>query len=153
MNKKSAGLLFGAAVGAGLVWAVRRGLIALFPRQHRDIVLTDVGGTCHVTTKPEEFLLAVNQKVTWHVTNNCAAGYKVSLTNWRDEQDNPVSRGVGPDDNESGNQDPGRYVPAGQTLPINGKKARAASGLVETVKYDVYLNDQPAADPIVKLVL
>jgi hypothetical protein len=152
MNKKNVGLLFGAAVGAGLVWAVRRGLIELFPRQHRYIVLTDVGGTCHVTTKPEELLLAFNQKVTWHVTNNCAAGYNVSLTKWRDEQNNDVTRGVA-DDNGSGNKDPGGYVPAGQTLPINGKKARAASGLLETIKYDVYLNGEPAADPIVKLVL
>lgn len=153
MNKKSAGLLFGAAVGAGLVWAVRRGLIELFPRQHRDIVLNDVGGTCHVTTKPEELFLVLNQKVTWHVTNNCAAGYNVSLTKWRDLQDIAVSRGVGADDNGPGNQDPGRYVPPGQTLPINGKKARVASSLVETVKYDIYLNGELAADPIVKLVL
>jgi hypothetical protein len=154
MNKKSVGLLFGAAVGAGVTWAVRLGLIELLPRQHRYIVLTDVDGTPHVTTKPEEVVLVLNQKVSWHVTNKCATGHRVSLKNWRDEQNNPVRPGVGPDDQPSGNE-PSRYVPAGQTLPINGKKARAASGLLETINYDVYLNDddQPAADPIVKLLL
>jgi hypothetical protein len=153
MNKKGAGFLFGLGAGIGLVWAVRRGLIELFPRQHRHVVLTDVDGTCHVTTKPEELLLVLNQKVTWHITNNCGAGYDVSLTKWRDEQNNEVPAGVGPDDQESGDNELRRFVPAGQTRLINGKKARLASSLVETVKYDVYLNDQPAADPIVKLVL
>jgi hypothetical protein len=150
MNKKTAGLLIGAGAGAALVWAVRRGLINLFPRQHRYVVLDDDGGTCRVKTKPDELYLVRKQKVTWHITNNCGKDFEVSLTNWKDEQGNRKSPAVDPDGEESGELS--RHVPAGETRDINGK-ARAASVFLETFFYDVYLNGQPAADPIVKLVL
>jgi len=156
MNKKSAGLLFGAAVGAGFVWLVRQGVLELFERK-RQIRVDKKGNTWRVYEKPIGVWLFSNEKVTWEVTNdNQSEDVKVSLANWREERggdDAAVDSDPDPDDPDDPPQEGlSRVVPAGHKRKIRAK-AKLAAYPFQTFEYDVYLNDQPAADPIVKLVL
>jgi hypothetical protein len=143
MNKKTAGLLIGAATGAGLVWAIRQGVLEL-PEKERDIVIDDDLGTPRVRVKPEEALLFSKQKITWNVTNDCDRAVKVSLENWRDEQ------GSTPPPFEP--QELAVTVDAHRKDKIKAK-ANVAEHFLETFYYDVYLDGTLGADPVVKLLL
>jgi hypothetical protein len=143
MNKKTAALLIGAATGAGLVWAIRQGVIELAEKE-RDIVIDDDLGRPRVRVKPAEALLVSKQKITWHVTNDSATAITVSLENWRDD------RGATPPPFEG--QDLAVTVDAHKKGTIKAK-AKVAEHFLETFYYDVYLNGTLGADPIVKLLL
>ena len=159
MNKKNTGLLIGAGAGLGLVWLIRRGLLDrlpfdVFPPLDREIVLTeDSPGHCRVTVKPKEAWLVTAQKLTWHVTNNCTADHTVSLRNW-DDGHGDYFPAVDPveDPNDPGQDGLSRHIKAGKKGKIRSK-AKMPDRPWQTFTYDVFVDGEAAADPIVKLVL
>jgi len=144
MNKKTAGLLIGAATGAGLVWAIRQGVLELAEKE-RDIVVDDDLGRPRVRVKPAEASLFSKQKITWNVTNDSDTAVTVSLENWRD-------RGEGSTHPPFETQDLAVTVDAHRKGKIKAK-AKVAEHFLETFYYDVYLNGTLGADSIVKLLL
>jgi hypothetical protein len=158
MNKKGVGLLFGAAVGAALVWLIRQREIDLFGRK-RQIRLDEKGTTCSVVGKPEEVWLVSNQRLTWEVTNDCDRDIRVSLENWREQKVNKAEGepAVDPDPDPDDHDEPpqhglSRVVPAHKKRKIRSK-AKLAAYPLQTFEYDVYLDGVIGADPIVRLVL
>ena len=154
MDKKTAGLALGAGLGAGLAW--------YFLNQSRGPVFLDIvleprpGGGCRVAQKPRFAELHLNQKITWRVTNHSDLDVRVALERWRDQQQNGNS--VAPaaiSEDEPGDPQPGlwRKVKPHQTASIKGRARLTGNLLGEFVYYDVYLDDEKGADPIVKLVL
>jgi hypothetical protein len=144
MDKRTGGLLVGAAAGIALAWHFLR----------RDQAEVDLqiglepadGGGCRVATKPEFAELHWMQKVNWHITNNCNQDVRVALESWRDRDGRPRPPAANSDDPNQ----PGLWkkVKKNDTATI---KAKARLGFFEDCYYDVYLDDQLGADPIVKL--
>src|SRR5688500_14341364 len=152
MNRQS--LLIGAGVGVGLLWLIRRGLLDLFPRVDRQILLTqDPDGLCRVSVKADEAWLVSNQKLTWHVTNDCDKDITVSLQNW-DDGAGSHSPAVDPvyDPDDPGQEGLAREVKAHKKGKIRSK-AKVPDHPLQTFTYDVYLDGLPGADPIVKLIV
>lgn len=144
MNKKNAGLVIGAGVGAVLAWLLRR-------QERAPVELSiELGpkGTnrCAVTREPDRADLHLDQLIIWHITNNCEDSVRVSLEGWRHGNGNPTS----PAANPHGMPGLRRKIDGrGGTGDITGK---GRFGLFEECLYDVYLDDERGADPIVKLV-
>ena len=149
MNKKSVGVLVGAAAGA----------IAFRVSQETDPVVIPIvvdsgeGGLFRLTTKPLAYVhLRFRQRVIWEITNNSDYDVRVAVENWRRPNGGRVQPAAFADDPDQ----PGlwRIVTAHQHAKIRAK-GRLAEWIVlpEECEYDIYVNDVLAADPIVKLVL
>lgn len=148
MNKKSAGFVIGAVAGA-IAYYLRQ-------RDQRDVDLSvklglkaniDLDERCGITLQPEYKELPWQKKVTWHITNNCPDRKRVSLENWRHEDGSPASPAA------HGEGMPGLWTFVdghGGTATIKGK---IRFGFYEKLLYDIYIDNEPAVDPIVKLVL
>jgi hypothetical protein len=148
MNKKTVGMLAGAAVGA-IAWRVSEDTD---PLVIPIVVDADEQGAFRLTTKPlDRVHLRFRQRVVWKITNNSQYEVRVAVENWRNLSGGRVLPVAFAD------EQPGLWcvVPGnGGTNKIRGK-GRLPRFLIlpEDCEYDVYLNDQLIADPIVKLVL
>jgi len=156
MKKKTAGLLIGAA-GLGLVWAFRDRLLALFEANATIVLKTRPDGSAGIGNLTDYVKVRNNRQVTWTVINNATVDAVVSLQNWNDGSGNPKEPATNADPDDSDRDEPAqdglsRKVPAGKRRKIRGR-ARAPIGKVEDVHYDVFLDGQLGADPIVRLVL
>src|SRR4029450_4039347 len=144
MDKRTGGLLLGAAAGLTLVWD-------FFGRDQRDVDLYIVlepsaDGGCRVATKPAYAELHLNQAVNWHITNNWNRDVGVSLEAWRNRRGRRVHRAA-----RSNNP---HATGLRADVPAHGSgsiDAKARFGLFEICIYDVYLDGSLGADPIVKL--
>ena len=155
MDKKTAGLAIGAGLGAGLAW--------YFLNQSRGPVFLDIvleprpGGGPRVAQKPRFAELHLDQKITWRVTNNTDQDVRVALERWRDQQQNGSSVAAAAiSEDDPGDPQAGlwRKVKARRTASIKGRGRLTKNPLLgEFVYYDVFLDDEKGADPIVKLVL
>ena len=156
MNKRSVGLLLGAAAGLSLAWLFRDRIAGLFDRSADIFVETGGDGRPHVVFVTDEVAVKKNNHVRWQVTNDATVDVIVELTGWQDSGGNPVSPAVDadPDDNDHPPQQGlSRKVPAGKKRPIRGKARGPSTGTVERVKYAVHLDGNLEVDPIVKLTL
>jgi hypothetical protein len=153
MNKK-AGLLIGAGVGAAVAWYLRRQDRA--PVILNIVVEPNEKGVCRVSGKPAFTELHFNQKIFWKVINNCTTDVRVALERWRDQDQNGTSvapAAISEDDANDPQAGLWRKVKAGHMASIKGRGRFPLNILGEVVHYDVYLNDELGADPIVKLIL
>ena len=156
MKKKTAGLLIGAA-GLGLAWAFRERLVALFEANATIVLKTRPDGSAGIGNLTDYVKVRNNRHVTWTVINNATVDAVVSLQNWNDGSGNQKPPAANGDPDENDRDEPfqeglSRKVPAGKRRKIRGR-ARAPIGKVEDVHYDVFLDGQLGADPIVRLVL
>lgn len=156
MKKKTAGLLIGAA-GLGLAWAFREKLLGLFEANATIVLKTRPDGSAGIGNLTDYVKVRNNRHVTWTVINNATVDAVVSLQNWNDGSGNPKPPATNGDPDENDRDEPfqeglSRKVPAGKRRKIRGR-ARAPIGKVEDVHYDVFLDGQLGADPIVRLVL
>jgi hypothetical protein len=95
------------------------------------------------------------------VHNHSQQGVVISLRDWQDNSNHepvPPAVDADPDDKEQPPQDGlSREVPAGKKRPIRGRARKPQKNGEEAdeedVKYAVYLGEELAVDPIVKLVL
>ena len=160
MKKKGVGLLLGVGAGLGVVWFFRDEIAALFDKRV-DIDVEDVKGAPRIVDViPETVIVKHNRHVRWTVHNHSQQGVVISLRDWQDSNHEPVPPAVDadPDDKEKPPQDGlSREVPAGKKRPIRGRARKPQKNGEEAdeedVKYAVYLGEELAVDPIVKLVL
>lgn len=148
MNKKTVGMLVGAAAGA-IAWRVSEDTD---PVVIPIVVGEDDQGGLRLTTKPlDRVHLRFRQRVVWKITNNSKYEVRVAVENWRNTNGDRVLPVAFAD------EQPGlwcRVAPNGGSNKIRGKgRLPRFFVLPEDCEYDVYLNDQLIADPIVKLVL
>ena len=153
-NKKTTGFLLGAAAAVAAVWHLRNRILAdidlfivLEPRNE---------GGCRVATKPNNTTARTNQKITWNITNNCPQDVRVSLEAWRTLGGSPICAAATPDNSDPSDPQPGLWkkVKANKQGKIKAR-ARGPNNIFfgDECHYDVYLNDELGADPIVKLTL
>ena len=158
MKKKGVGLLLGVGAGLGVVWFFRDAITAMFDKRV-DIEVEDVKGAPRIVdVTPETVTVKHNRHVRWTVHNHSQQDVVVSLRDWQDDSNHePVPPAVDPDpdDKEKPPQDGlSREVPGGKKRPIRGRARKPREEAdEEDVKYAVYLGDELAVDPIVKLVL
>jgi hypothetical protein len=154
MDKKSVGLLLGAATGFTLGWLFRHRIAGLFD-QRAEIIVGPNGSTePHVVFVTPEVTVKRNKDVRWLAINNSKVDVVVALADWQDLNHQPVRPAVDPDpDDHEHPPQKGltREVPAGKHRPIRGRARGPNGGKEEKVKYAVYLGDRLEVDPIVKL--
>jgi hypothetical protein len=146
MQKRTLGMLIGAAAGF-IGWYLRQEhepvdlYIELHPREE--------GGGCRVKRKPDDTDLHWKQKVRWNITNYCDRQIRVSLESWRhtDPKELPTSPAATPEGM------PGLWQKVDGNGGTGTIKGKARFGLGEECRYDIYLDDEPGEDPIVKLVV
>jgi hypothetical protein len=155
MRNKTAGMLFGAGLGAGVVWLISRA--AKDDNERIMILKTRPDGSPGIEMLPEDVVVRSGKKLVWWVANLSDSDVVVSIRNWRNSAGQPKAPAVSadPDDIEL-DDDPqhglSRKVRKGKVKKIRSK-ARLPAGITEEVRYDVYLDNDLGADPIVKLVL
>lgn len=157
MKKSTAGLLIGAGAGFGLLWFFRDHFTVLADASATIELKSRPGGSAGVNSVTEVVKVKQNHRLTWTVVNNSPVDVLVSIQNWNDGGGRERPAAVDPDADPNDPDEPRqenltRRVPAGKRRKIRGK-ARAPQGKVEDVFYVIYLNGQPALDPIVRLVL
>ena len=155
MNKKSVGLLLGAATGLTLAW-VFRNRIGWFDKTAKIVVDIGSDGNPHVVFVTDEVEVKKDKHVRWNVINDSEVDVLVALADWEDEDHDPVSPAVSADpddDDEPPQHGLTRKVPAEKKRPIRGKARGPNTGKVERVKYAVHLDGHLEVDPIVKLTL
>jgi len=161
MKKKGVGLLLGVGAGLGVVWFFRDAIAAMFDKRV-DIEVEDVKGAPRIVdVTPETVTVKHNGHVRWTVHNHSQQDVVVSLRDWQDDLNRepvPPAVDADPDDKEQPPQDGlSREVPAGKKRPIRGRARKpqkdGEEADEEDVKYAVYLGEELAVDPIVKLVL
>jgi hypothetical protein len=147
MKKTTSTIVAGAALGA---------LALYFGRTQDEVNLyIDVGPRdADASGKPRFSILRIpddadlswNQRVNWNIRNSSTHPVRVGLEGWRRTNGTPVSPAA------KAHQMPGlwTHVDPNGTATIKG---RGRLGFFESCKYDIYLNDEFAVDPIVKLVL
>ena len=166
MNKKVA-VLIGAGAGVGLGWLLRPFLLHLFGgggggggNRDTDILLADnsKGNPC-IKKQPDDVEIKQNKHLTWEVKNNSSSDVVISMRNWRDAQNQPVTPATDPDPDPNDHERPpqrglSREVPSGHKRKIRGKsRAPRGNEEEERVYYDVFVGEEKGTDPIVKLVL
>jgi len=153
MSDKTTGFLFGATLGLGIAaWFLR--MLGNDDKERIIILKTGSNGALCMK-KPEDVEIRKHKKLTWWVVNLSKADVDVSLVNWRDENGNRKDPAVNADPNdhdEPPQNQLSRTVPQGTARKIRSKAREPEPAfLFEKVYYDVYLNGNPGADPIVKL--
>ena len=120
MDKKSVGLLLGAATGFTLGWLFRHRIAGLFD-QRAEIIVGPNGSTePHVVFVTPEVTVKRNKDVRWLAINNSKVDVVVALADWQDLNHQPVRPAVDPDpDDHEHPPQKGltREVPAGNTAP------------------------------------
>lgn len=153
MSNKTTGFLFGAGIGLGVAWFLR---MLGNGDQERIVVLKTSTNNTLCMKNPEDVEVRKNKKLTWWVVNLSQWDVDVSMQNWRDAKGNPKdpAGNAEPNDHDEPPQNQlSRTVPRGTVRKIRIKARGPAKALIEEVRYDVYLNGNLGADPIVKLTL
>ncbi len=156
MRKTTAAVLIGAGAGLALAWLFRGRLGRMADERAEIVVETGEGGRPRVTFVTPEVTVEQNRHVRWQLVNYSNADVLLALSDWQDANHQPVPPAVAadPDDHEHPPQNGlSREVPATKKRPLRGKARGPRQGDVEKVKYAVYLDNQLAVDPIVKLIL
>ena len=152
-------MLIGAGAGLALAWLFRGRLGAMLDEPAEIVVEPGEGGRPRVTfvtpdgDRQEEQACAVATRESTLERTTCSSRSATGRTS--SHQPAPPAVAADPDDHEHPPQNGlSRAVPASKRRPIRGKAQGAAGGAMSrTVKYAVYLDDQLAVDPIVKLIL
>ena len=159
MRKTTAAVLIGAGAGLVLAWLFRgrMGRLGGMLDEPAEIVVeTGEGGRPRVTYVTPEVIVKKNKHVRWQLVNHSNADVLLALKDWQDANREPAPPAVAadPDDHEHPPQNGlSRVVPATKRRPLRGKARGPRLSEVEKVKYAVYLDNQLAVDPIVKLIL
>ena len=126
-----------AALGFGLVGA------SAASQLEREIVIGKNGdGSCTVTTSPEIIQDAKkNDKITWHVTNNCDQAKTVSVGNFKHKEKNDQKKSVL-------DLDSFPQIPPGGSRDIGGKVKVLPQADYGTYKYDILIDGEVAEDPV-----
>jgi hypothetical protein len=154
MNKKTAGILVGAGAGLGVALLIRK----LFLRDAKEVHLTLhglPGGGCEIQLPVEDVELCRENGdyVRWIISNPAEGGCGengesvwVSVRNWKKDKQ-PAQAPV--------------FNLFGLARPVKrGGPPKIMTGAINPLideggefKYDVYIGEKNALDPIVKLVL
>jgi hypothetical protein len=156
MKKTTAAVLIGAGAGLALAWLFRGRFAALFDEAAEIVVEPGEGGRPRVTYVTPEVIVKKNKHVRWQLMNHSNVEVLLELRDWQDpnHQTAPAAVTADPDDHEQPPQNGlSRVVPATKKRPLRGKARGPRQGEAEKVKYAVYLDNQLAIDPIVKLIL
>lgn len=156
MRKVTVPAVIGGGIGFAVGWLVARASAEV---KHERIIIVKErpDGSPGLELQPDDVELREDMVLTWWVVNLTDQKVKVSIVNWR-EGNTPRPAAVRPSPDDFDAEDPqvelSRKVPKKKVRKIRAK-ARRPQGIVasEKLRYDIYLNDQPALDPIVKLVL
>jgi hypothetical protein len=156
MKKQTLPAVLGAGFGFAIGWLIAR---AGDSDHERVMILKKRSdGKPGLEAPPEYVEIRKGKKLTWWIVNQTGMDVLVSLKKWRDLNDNYKDPAVIPQPDQTDSEDPqeglSRLVRDGKVRKIRSR-ARAPENILlpEILKYDVYLNDELALDPIVKLVL
>ena len=149
MNKKTTSFLIGAAAGIGLAWYYGR-LVARGVKRVPIVLRKRDDGSCGVEPVDDVILkILPPEPLLWDITNpkdtdgGCGKGVTVSIGGWTKggKESPPAVLAVTFEE----------HVLPGQTRTIPAL-ANPVAGKGE-FKYNVYLGEELALDPIVKLIL